>query len=430
MLSGCLMYFLKNGEDTTIGSEEECTITLKGLAVHSRMCTITNVDNSHLVITVPSDGSENRVLVNGRRVDTKGSTLHHHDRLVIGRAFAFRLVVPKELETMKSVGMTKQQTLDENESWDLDKVLGEVVDEESQSFVQAKAYIEELRGRIGEYKAQAFLHSFSKAQKLVDEANDITKEIRPKDRLRFSLEVISDVYTYESDEPEFIVRLWRDKSAKQKFQMIVRQLRKPGLMEVFKKAKHTWKPDHRHADVLYAWELDKFLERLELMRDVFQQYLESGTVHLVPETDPWLEASPTDVAKLLDTEKLKSQLEKCKLELQEREEEVQSLRLALEGDESPIAKMRAMIEGTAGEEDEMDGLDEGLEEGAAEGEAKAKPKKKPEMANKIKEMNDQNLQEIRRIQNHAQEIQRIFGNMEDMYNEWDSWMSNFKTDKR
>ena len=249
-------------------------------------------------------------------------------------------------------------------------------------------------------------------------------------------------------------------------------------------ALHVWR--RRHADVLYAWELDKFLERLELMRDVFQQYLESGgwengrdthirlrwfvragTVHLVPETDPWLEASPTDVAKLLDTEKLKSQLEKCKLELQEREEEVtnhpsmytsvthvsvcvsptyqvQSLRLALEGDESPIAKMRAMIEGTEGEEDEMDGLDEGLEEGAAEGEAKAKPKKKPEMANKIKEMNDQNLQvsaqmrakhvvhiylaltwslqEIRRIQNHAQEIQRIFGNMEDMYNEWDSWM--------
>ena len=283
------------------------------------------------------------MLVNGRRVDTKGSTLHHHDRLVIGRAFAFRLVVPKELEvrsggmndtdtedrdiavvrasrvcvlqTMKTAGMTKQQTLDENESWDLDKVPTAAhrtchsgrpqspsvnpsihpcvrcwarwwMRRASRScrprhtskssgygthciLTTGRPYYTSmcvycLQGRIGEYKAQAFLHSFSKAQKLVDEANDITKEIRPKDRLRctptpthtrhfahqtscirFSLEVISDVYTYESDEPEFIVRLWRDKSAKQKFQMIVRQLRKPGLMEVFKKAKHTWKPDHR-----------------------------------------------------------------------------------------------------------------------------------------------------------------------------------------
>lgn len=97
------------------------TIKLQGLAIHPHMCTIANKGNSHLTITGQSartaaitrpylcravpppraddDGEGVKVYVNGRRVDhVEGRPLHHHDRLVLGRNFAFRLVLPKELK--------------------------------------------------------------------------------------------------------------------------------------------------------------------------------------------------------------------------------------------------------------------------------------------------------------------------------------------
>jgi hypothetical protein len=41
-----------------------------------------------------------------------------------------------------------------------------------------------MQERIGDIKAQRFLNGFGKICKLVDEANEITKEIKSKERLK------------------------------------------------------------------------------------------------------------------------------------------------------------------------------------------------------------------------------------------------------
>lgn len=98
---------------------------------------------------------------------------------------------------------------DEHAAWDLDAALTEVVDTESPEYEQCRYYVRELEGKLGSSRAQHFLQEFGKILPLVSEANEITREVRPKDRLRLSLEVMSDIFTYETDEPELVVRLWK-----------------------------------------------------------------------------------------------------------------------------------------------------------------------------------------------------------------------------
>eukprot|EP00971_Amphidinium_carterae_P239647 4757635-Amphidinium_carterae.2 len=43
-LEGCLMYALKRGESTTVGSDPECRIQLVGLGVAEHHCVINNED--------------------------------------------------------------------------------------------------------------------------------------------------------------------------------------------------------------------------------------------------------------------------------------------------------------------------------------------------------------------------------------------------
>lgn len=132
LLSGSLMYFLKPNVATRIGSNPQNEIVLKGLAVKNIACIIkyTVVQNgtsdrfdsperetsgsaalsSEQLLNIEVPDPTARVLLNGKMLNTAHSndtetdesinnsrggssmtySLHHHDRLIIGRAFAFR----------------------------------------------------------------------------------------------------------------------------------------------------------------------------------------------------------------------------------------------------------------------------------------------------------------------------------------------------
>uniref|UniRef100_A0A0G4HMF2 Kinesin motor domain-containing protein n=1 Tax=Chromera velia CCMP2878 TaxID=1169474 RepID=A0A0G4HMF2_9ALVE len=542
LLTGCLMYFVKTGETTSIGSSDTNTITLEGLAVQPRMCFLTNTDNNNIHIKVP-DGCEDsvRVLVNGRRVGRDGKDLKHHDRLVIGRAYAFRVVIPKQLEAAKDKGeaVAGRHAADDGGNWDVEAVMQEIVTDDSQDYQGATRFVEELRERIGDFKAQTFLRNFGKALRLVEEANDITQEMRPSDRLKFSLEVLLDVLLYDSDEPELIVRVWAGKSAKQRFQDAVHQLGQPKLFrkvlnQVISPSTGGFKQqDHAYGNILYSWELEKFINRLELMRGAYQIWYETGESPYEGrlEEDPWHEVQPRDMRRIREawildaTRGLQEKLDFKEGQLRARDEQIERLRVALNstGFLTSLFGSKGGTPGSGGKlkplrhlspeesksvnmavsqyaeamglpapeiDDASDDEDDGPSAGDAAGPSRSRPSESMRgsgsgdlaklqaraerlhqsisaarevkagkegggggddvprtslaaarasiksdglgcsqaQMTQLESINQQNLEEIVKIQSHAKEISKIFGNMEEMYSEWDSWMQQYKGD--
>uniref|UniRef100_A0A0G4HZ66 Kinesin motor domain-containing protein n=1 Tax=Chromera velia CCMP2878 TaxID=1169474 RepID=A0A0G4HZ66_9ALVE len=100
MLTGCVMYFLRRDEETLVGKAEEANVRLPGSGIEDTHCILENSEDSELKVRLASPSA--RVLVNGSRLDDE-RPLRHHDRLVIGRTFAFRVVVPKTVRSAAAV---------------------------------------------------------------------------------------------------------------------------------------------------------------------------------------------------------------------------------------------------------------------------------------------------------------------------------------
>jgi len=224
-----------------------------GLGIKPFMCSLRNEGNRTVTLTrltpcggrltrepvTAQDDRPGRVLVNGR-VPKAHLALRHMDRLILGHAFCFRLIVPLVSVTPNagrdSLLLACQGGIEE--------ALQEVVHEDSPEFADCRAMLDSIQDRIGSLKVKAFLQEFGMALPLVEEGNLITSEVRPQDHLRFHLEVCSDIKTFTTGEPELIVRLYKEQERSEGS--------KPMVMGVF--------------------ELSQYLERLEDMREVYQAF--------------------------------------------------------------------------------------------------------------------------------------------------------------
>lgn len=262
-LTGCLMYFLKPGIVTTIGSNEENGIVLKGLGIPDHLCQIENIDQKKIMISmsqVPGEaglGPKGRVCVNGNLLsgDT-GRQLKHSDKIFFGRAYAMRLVIPA---AAKILGTAESMALSEDlHEQDLIKSL---VPEDSEAWGELQLYLEDLWQRLGEERGRDLFQHLSEASHLVDEANDITAEMRPADRMKFEVELVWDIHR---DAQDIIV---------------IRVMQFP--------------PDGMDASVLCYWTLVKFKERLDMMRDCYDVFHHKGEWSAQGDCleDPWLEPS-------------------------------------------------------------------------------------------------------------------------------------------
>lgn len=267
------------------------------------------------------DADCGRVTVNGHAVREQ-RMLHHSDRLILGRSFCFRIVVPKVVETRRaSVDLSEQGNY--NYVDDLEHALGEVVAEDCDEYAQCRVYVRELEDRVGEARAQVWLQAFAKVMPLVQEANEISRAIRPRDRLRLSIEVVSDIFTYETDAPELVIRVWKGLSGARRWKNVV--LRKVirrqrssiactlsttqglSLTSLIRNLKgwHSIEPEEQ---VVCIWEVDNFKERLQDMRELFDTFQELGEVDFSePGSDPWQDYSSADMQEMLCDEIMRSQ---------------------------------------------------------------------------------------------------------------------------
>lgn len=221
MLTGCLVYFLPTDSRVTIGAAPDCSIVLKGLGMAQQHCTI----HSKVALQVTTSPSH-RVLVNG--VPVVKHALQDGDILVLGRAHAFRVVAGRAEH--------------------VDVPLSEV------DLVAPSASLSMIRRRLDAKREGMNTETFSRLLELfrslcllIDDANDIVDEMRPSERLHFEATACVSRLTPLLDlDIEEIPG--------------VRLLRRSG----------------DKGQLLDFWTMSKFVERLELLRSMYDE--PSGSV--------------------------------------------------------------------------------------------------------------------------------------------------------
>lgn len=269
MLAGCILYYLKANELTTVGSAAGNTIVLKGLGIADNLCQFQNSDNKTLLISLQSVGADvkpPRLLINGKSLQHETvQPLRHRDRLIFGRSSAFRLQIP--------IFMKRDDPKEFNLP-DEEQLIKELLPEESASLGEVQYQLEDMYEQLGEAGPE-FLRGLQEVCHLVDEANDISQHLRPSDRFKFEVEFVHDMYNETSGTNE---------------QLVIRLLRMPQS------------GDKGDPELLYYWHIRKLQERLELMRDAFHTYERVGKWPGLndPLMDPWHEVDFVEIQHRLD----------------------------------------------------------------------------------------------------------------------------------
>lgn len=286
-LSGCLVYFLVMKEYTTIGCSKDCKIKLTGLGMEDKMLTIHNEDDVTLKITV----GEGRVLINAKKPN-EARELQHFDRIVLGHAFVLRVTIPNKAAESAHTG------------FQADEALLDIMSEDREEFQQLSFYFQELQTRVGQTKAQVFMNEFRSVVALVDEVNMISKVIRPNENLIFSIEVMSDVFTYMNDEPECIIRLSQRFTGKQRlYAAMYSHFGNDGIPATMaSKLERSSKRAQRMkgSTSLAVWDVPSFKIRMNHFREIYELYINGETVDFrKPEHNPFVQLLPMDVADIL-----------------------------------------------------------------------------------------------------------------------------------
>eukprot|EP00398_MALV-I-01_sp_L67-1_P000427 gene427-877_t len=171
---------------------------------------------------------------------------------MLGRALLLRLNIPLVAPAA------------EEEEEDFDACLNELFPETSESFQALRIGLDELIEEIGSEATHKLIQGLPRLCHDLDEANDITKHLREdKDMLKFGLEFIWGAST-TADSDLMVVSVTDDAGA-----------------------------------VKYYWSLQKFDDRLNLMRESYDEFHNCGKWEPEDCMDPWHDATPAQLENLL-----------------------------------------------------------------------------------------------------------------------------------
>eukprot|EP00930_Biecheleria_cincta_P039976 TRINITY_DN27428_c0_g1_i1.p1 TRINITY_DN27428_c0_g1~~TRINITY_DN27428_c0_g1_i1.p1 ORF type:complete len:983 (-),score=197.88 TRINITY_DN27428_c0_g1_i1:9-2957(-) len=260
-LAGCLVYFLPKGVECVIGSDKSNTIPLSGLAVLPKMAEICNVDDVHIQVRHLAG----RVLLNGKALDGGQRALEDNDRIIVGHAFCFRLCIPAKVKTTPR---TRRSSIQE-----MNHANDEIALETDRAYQACRFYAKELQARIGETRAEAFRKQFQKACRMVNEANEIARQIHAKERYEFNAEVLTDLVGHDCEVPECVIRLKKLPTGKARWREVVtRHLmnRRTRLwLETLSSLRMGCAVDLCHDKTVLLLSMDDFRYRMDFYRDAY-----------------------------------------------------------------------------------------------------------------------------------------------------------------
>lgn len=284
-LEGCLMYFIRDGVEATLGSAEGNTIVLGGLGIREKHCCFTNKDDVKLGIrplswTQSAENSDPRVYLNSKKVVTE-MEMFHKDRLTLGMAHAFRVVIPKA-SSRKSRSDSVQSVED---CMPAVAVLDAV----------QKQWVQDVLDHAGEAKADLFAKDLQEALSLVGEANQITREIQPHQGLKFGLDVLNQTPSSQSGIPSIVVCT----------SQVMSENSPTGRRNSLLGRKQD------NFSLKFVWEMLKFKSRLNSMRDLYEEMKETSLddvrerLAMEPYNDPWKEIGAAEVEMLIEGMEIK-----------------------------------------------------------------------------------------------------------------------------
>lgn len=242
LLNGCLLYSLPKGQAVVIGTDPSCTICVNGLGVQRQMCQIVNRDGENVDIFVgesarDEDASSSGLFKTGlvnvyiNNVLTSGqASLEHGDSIRLGSTHSFQLIA-KDVD---------------QEPWRM----GHNLAADPGRDIFTPEHQVQLRERYGPQRALSIVANFRGMRPLLEEANKLTEELR-MDR---DFELVFD-FAYVTGDPEATVVLHkRSKSA-------------DCSDALFGQPRDT---------VMCLWTVEKFRNRLEVMRHIYAMVNERG----------------------------------------------------------------------------------------------------------------------------------------------------------
>ncbi|CAD7962848.1 unnamed protein product [Amoebophrya sp. A120] len=223
----------------------------------------------------------------------------HGDLILIGRAFLFRVVVSSRSTVDPGTSSTSDVVHEGNNSdtsiSQLSTKMSSLLSSaDSDSYSELKLYIEDVHEKMGEEAGTAFLATLQEACHCVDEANLISREVRPKDGLKLEVEFIWDIYR-ENHEEVLVIRV---------MQVVLAD------SYVLEAGQHL---QNQQQQLLHYWTYSRFRQRLEAMRNVYAQRTEFTKGDIL--TDPWCE--PVQFGDLAN--KVSSAVPVAEFELKKRE---------------------------------------------------------------------------------------------------------------
>lgn len=200
-----------------------------------------------------------QVFVNSELVFKK-KKLNDGDRLRIGTTHTFRICIPCATVTPSRKKTIVSSMIDESFKDDHHKIL-------------AQGVASHLKERIGSVRTAEVFEHLKEIRPLVDEANDLTEELRGDERFDFvfSAQILSDPMNAEHN-PEVMVAL--------------RLMEKPD--DIDDNGNMLFDDEQERSMLTLSWTISKFKQRLELIRDLYAEVSERESPWGNPDDpDPW-----------------------------------------------------------------------------------------------------------------------------------------------
>lgn len=256
LMAGCLMYYLFEGRKITCGAAHNNTLCLQGVGISDLLCQVTCTDKNE--VTIEKLSEDGRVNVSGKLLAVGcPKTLRHHDTIYLGRSMALKFVVPDEAqfggddpsEDIREHRRRFSSLHGLEDEW--------LAMDECPNWLSLQEYFSKIAVHLPVPQAQQLGEDMKRAWTLCEEANELTRECRASEGLAFEIDLTSTI-------PSSVV-------------IRVLQTAPTGYDESEEKAP------------LYLWSLPQMSERLERMRDFYEEILLNGSLEVDPLLDPWHE---------------------------------------------------------------------------------------------------------------------------------------------